>query len=78
MSNGSPYKITRRTKRLNSNQALSGYALDITIRANHEGAYFLQDHNSDRNTMPFTNVDDIRDFLDREIERNDQDFFGKP
>jgi hypothetical protein len=73
---GAPYRIERRTTHKRGGKPLSGYALDITIRINHEEAYFLEDHNSDRNVMPHTNRDDLIRFLVEELERNHEEHFG--
>lgn len=76
---GAPYGIERRTKRKRGGeQQLSGYALDITIRVNGEGAYFLQDHNSTRNVMPHNNREELEETLLHELERNHVEHFGHP
>lgn len=54
MAASEPYRIVRRTRNKSNGKPLSAYAIDITIRVNHEEAYFLEDHNSDRNVMPHT------------------------
>jgi|GEM_PF-2462773 len=74
---GEPYRLERRTKRKGGGAQLSAYALDITIRANGDEAYFLEDHNSARNAMPHTDRDDLVKTLVDEIERNHQEHFGK-
>lgn len=76
---GEPYRIERRTKKKKgSHGPLSGFALDITIRANGEGAYFLEDHNSDRNAMPQGKRDELEGFLLQELARNHIEHFGHP
>jgi hypothetical protein len=75
---GEPYRLQRRTKRKGGGEDLSGYALDITIRVNHEGAYFLQDHNSKRNTMPHTDREDLLITLAQELKRSHREHFGHP
>jgi hypothetical protein len=72
---GEPYRINRRTKHKTTGKDLSGYAIDVTIRANGEEAYFLQDHNSHRNVMPHSNLDDLIDTLKDELERNHAEHF---
>ncbi len=57
---GAPYKVERRTTNKRGGGQLSGYALDITVRDNGDEAYFLQDHNSDRNVMPHNNRKEAR------------------
>jgi hypothetical protein len=76
MKGGEPYSIKRRTKHKQTGAPLSGYAIDITIRVNREEAYFLQDHNSDRNVMPHSDRDDLIDTLTTELERNHIEHFG--
>jgi len=73
---GGPYRISRRTTHKTTGKELSGYALDLTIRANAQGAYFLQDHNSARNTMPLTDRDDLAQILLQEVARNHKEHFG--
>jgi hypothetical protein len=73
---GVPYRIERRTKKKGSGEKLSGYAVDITIRVNGEGAYFLEDHNSARNVMPHNNRAELVDTLMAELERNHTEHFG--
>lgn len=57
---------------------LSAYAVDVTIRVNDQGAYFLQDHNSPRNTMPHNNREELVETLVSELERNHIEHFGHP
>jgi hypothetical protein len=73
---GTPYWIERRTKRKRGGGPLSGYAVDITIRVNGEEAYFLQDHNSARNTMPHNDREELIETLVGELERHHQEHFG--
>lgn len=72
---GEPYRIERRTKHKRGDKPLSGYAMDITIRVNHQAAYFLDDHNSERLAMPHTNREDLVKTLVAEIERNHREHF---
>lgn len=73
---GEPYRINRRTKHKTTGKDLSGYAVDVTIRVNSDGAYFLQDHNSDRNVMPHNNREELVETLMNELERNHAEHFG--
>lgn len=73
---GAPYRVERRTKRKRGGDQLSGYALDITVRANGEGAYFLEDHNSSRNAMPHNTREELIETLLPELERNHVEHFG--
>ena len=75
---GMPYRIEHRTKKKRGGEQLSGYAVDITIRINGEGAYFLQDHNSTRNVMPHNNRQELVGTLLHELERNHIEHFGHP
>jgi hypothetical protein len=72
----SSYALQRRLTHKKGGKPLEGYAIDIVVRFNKEGVPFLQDLNSDRNVMPFTNVGDLRRFLDEQIERNYIAHFG--
>jgi hypothetical protein len=74
---GSPYRVARRTKKKRGGGDLSGYAVDLTIRVNGEEAYFLQDHNSDRNVMPHNNRKELIETLLQELERNHVEHFGR-
>jgi hypothetical protein len=73
---GEPYRLQRRTRKKGGSGELSGYALDLTIRVNSEGAYFLQDHNSRRNVMPHSDREDLVETLVEQLERNHQEHFG--
>ena len=75
---GVPYRVERRTKKKRGGGDLSGYAVDITIRVNGEGAYFLQDHNSTRNVMPHNDRRELVQTLLAELERNHAEHFGQP
>lgn len=77
IKDGAPYSIERRTTNKRGGKPLSGYAFDITIRVNGEGAYFLQDHNSDRNVMPHNNRKELVKTLLDELERNHIEHFGR-
>ena len=73
-----PYRVERRTKKKRGGGDLSGFAVDITIRVNGEGAYFLQDHNGIRNTMPHNNREELTKTLLDELDRNHLEHFGRP
>lgn len=75
---GVPYRVERRTKKKRGGGQLSGYAIDVTIRINGDGAYFLEDHNSTRNVMPHNDRADLIDTLLSELERNHIEHFGHP
>jgi hypothetical protein len=72
----STYALERRYGHKKGGKPLKGFALDITIRFNTEGVPFLQDLNSNRNVMPFTNVDDLMEFLDEQIRSNHDAHYG--
>lgn len=71
-----PYGLNRRTKNKTNGKPLSGYAFDITIRVNGEGAYFLEDHNSDRNVMPHNNREELSETIFNELQRHHLEHFG--
>jgi hypothetical protein len=73
---GEPYRIERRTRHKRGGKPLSGYAVDITIRANAGEAYFLEDHNSERNVMPHNNREELVRTILHELERNHTEHFG--
>lgn len=73
---GEPYRIERRTKHKRGDKELSGYAMDITIRVNHQGAYFLDDQNSERLAMPHNDRQELIGTLVAELERNHVEHFG--
>jgi hypothetical protein len=72
---GAPYRLERRTQSKRGGKQLSGYAVDITIRVNGDQAYFLQDHNSQRNVMPHNNREELVETLLQELERNHSEHF---
>ena len=73
-----PYVLVSRTTHKTTGAPLSGYALDITIRANREGAYFLDDHNNAGKVMPFNNVLELLSTLVEAIGKNHVKHFGHP
>jgi hypothetical protein len=74
----SGYRIERRTKKMRGTGQLSGYALDLTIRVNHQEAYFLQDHNgTTRPAFPFNNREELIEMIVKELERNHAEHFGQ-
>jgi hypothetical protein len=70
------YALRRRYTSKKGQKPLKGFAMDLVIRFNSEGTAFLQDLNSDRNVMPFTNVDDLLEFLDAEVRSNHDEHYG--
>lgn len=74
--NGQPYGLERRLVNKRSGKPLSGYALDLTVRVNGDGAYFLDDHNSDRAAMPHNDRSELIDTLITELERHHAEHFG--
>jgi hypothetical protein len=70
------YAIERRYQSKKGGKPLKGFAVDVTIRFNTYGTPFVQDHNSDEGPMPFNTLDELRSFIDAEIERNYQEHFG--
>jgi hypothetical protein len=69
------YTTYRRHKHKTANKDLSGYALDWTIRFNHQGAAFLSDHNGG-DPMVFNNLEELRGFLDGQLDRHYAEHFG--
>ena len=78
MSTPHPYALARRTKHQTTGKPLSGYALDVTIRANKDGAYFLDDHNDPGPPMPHNNVFQLIETLVRTIGDSHVAQFGHP
>jgi hypothetical protein len=78
LSTPSPYELVPRTKHQKTGKALSGFALDLTVRANKDGAYFLQDLNNAGVVMPHNNVLELLDTLVRTIGQNHVAYFGHP
>jgi hypothetical protein len=74
---GVPYKIERRMTNKRTGAPLSGYAVDITVRVNGDGAYFLQDQNSERSAMPHNDREELVATLLGELERNHAEHFGQ-
>jgi hypothetical protein len=69
------YKLNRRYVHKNSDQALKGFALDLTLRFNTDGHPFLDDLNGD-GVMPFNTVDEVADFVAAEIRRNHSEHYA--
>lgn len=78
MSTPNPYALVPRTKHQKTGKDLSGFALDLTVRANKDGAYFLHDHNNAGVVMPHNNVLELLDTLVRTIGQNHVGHFGHP
>lgn len=70
------YRLVRRTRNKSNGKPLSAYAIDITIRANADEAYFLEDHNSDGNVMPHNNLAELLGTIVPELVRNHNEHFG--
>ncbi|HEY2202776.1 MAG TPA: hypothetical protein VGH56_12895, partial [Solirubrobacteraceae bacterium] len=73
----SAYTLIPRYQHKHGNKQLSGFALDLTIRFNKDGAAFLQDHNGleDPSTYPHNNLAELKDTLDKEFTRLYGDHF---
>ena len=69
------YRLTRRHKSKRDGRPLKGFALDLTIRFNSNGTAFVQDHNGDA-TMPFTTMEQARDFITEWMEWHYRDHFA--
>jgi hypothetical protein len=74
----SAYTLVPRYTNKRSNKQLSGFAVDLTIRFNKDGAAFLQDHNGlkDPSTYPHNNLAELKDTLDKELSRLCSDHFA--
>jgi hypothetical protein len=74
----STYTLVPRYTNKRSKKQLSGYAVDVTIRFNKDGAAFLQDHNGleDPSTYPHNNLAELKDTLDKELSRLYEGHFG--
>ncbi len=74
------YTLTPRFKHKQTGQPLSGYALDLTIRFQKDGAAFLQDHNypgdSADGTWPHNDLVELKETLNGELDRLYQQHFG--
>ena len=73
---GKPYGLQRRLLNKRTGKALSGYALDFTVRVNGDGAYFLDDHNADRDAMPHNDRKELIETLLSELDRHHAEHFG--
>jgi len=70
------YRLRRRLRHRKGGKQLSGFAMDIVLRFDAEGAASLQDLNGDRNAMRFTSVDDLLGWLGPEIRRVHEEHFA--
>jgi hypothetical protein len=64
------YALGRRYTSKKGGKPLKGFALDLTIRFNTTGVAFLQNHNGDAGPMPFSELDELKQFIGDEIDRN--------
>jgi hypothetical protein len=62
------YELAPRYENKRNGKPLSGFALDLTIRFNHEGAAFLQDHNL-AGVMPFNELSELLELVEGEVTR---------
>lgn len=74
------YTLTPRFSHKQTGQPLSGYALDLTIRFQKDGAGFLQDHNypgdSADGTWPHNDLIELKKTLNGELDRLYEEHFG--
>jgi hypothetical protein len=67
------YTLTPRFEHKQTGQPLSGFAVDITIRFQKDGAGFLSDHNypgdTADGTWPHNNLAELQETLNGELER---------
>jgi hypothetical protein len=70
------YAIERRYQSKKGGKPLKGFALDITVRFNTDGHPFLQDLNSSKGPMPFNTLEELKGFIDGEIDRNHAEHYG--
>lgn len=70
------YRLRRRMRQKKGGKPLSGFAMDIVVRFDDEGAASVQDLNDDRNTMRFRSVDDLVAWLGPEIKRAHDEHFA--
>jgi hypothetical protein len=76
-ANRTKYELVPRYKHKRGGKSLSGFALDLTIRFNRDGAAFVQDHNMPGdNTMPFNDLREMLELVNGEIERHYAARFG--
>lgn len=75
------YTLTPRYKHKQTGKQLSGFAVDLTLRFNQDGAGFLQDHNfvghSADGTFPHNDLAELQETLNSELERLYNDHFKK-
>jgi hypothetical protein len=73
ISASSTYTLTPRFKHKQTGKPLSGFAVDLTLRFNKDGAGFLQDHNfvgdTGDGTFPHNNLAELQETLNAELER---------
>jgi hypothetical protein len=69
------YETHRRYRHKRANKDLSGFALDWTIRFNHQQSAFLDDQNGG-DAMVFNDLGEISNFIREELERHHAEFFG--
>lgn len=74
----SPYTLRRRLRHRKGGKPLGGFALDLVVRFDADGTAFVQDLNSSRNVMRFTDVSDLLMWLAPEIKRVHDEHFESP
>jgi hypothetical protein len=70
------YALERRYSSKKGGKPLKGFALDLTIRFNSTGTAFVQNHNGDRGPMPFNTLEELKQFVSDEIDRNYGEHFA--
>lgn len=75
MSVSSPDSFVRRTKHKRTGRPLSAYALDITIRVNGDGVYFLDDLNDPGPPHPYADLARMLESLQTAIVESDRQHF---
>lgn len=75
------YTLTPRFTHKQTGQPLSGFAVDVTIRFQKDGAGFLQDHNypgdTADGTWPHNDLTELKKTLNGELDRLYEERFGK-
>ena len=78
-TNHTAYKLTYRTNYKNRpERRLTGFAMDLTLRVGGDRTPFLSDETAGEDPMPFGDIEEVAEFMRKEIIANHRDHFGKP
>jgi hypothetical protein len=76
MTETTQYATRRRLTHKTTGKPLSGFAVDWTIRFAKDGSGYLDDHNWPDNPLVFNNLEELRGFVNEELDRHYAEHFN--